>query len=141
MKFIIPLIPVGQRRARHGVVAGRAMTYKDPKQRHEEGSLNAFLAQHQPQEPLDGPVLLGVKAFMPIPKSKPKKWQAAAMSGAVRPVTKPDLDNILKHVKDCLSTMRYWQDDRQVVGYIEGTGKYYSQNPRYEVEIRPAGGL
>ncbi len=53
----------------------------------------------------------------------------------LRPVTKPDMDNLLKHVKDCLSMQRFWIDDRIVVGYLAGTGKYYSERPRWEIEI------
>ena len=83
-----------------------------------------------------GPVFLGVRAYLPIPSSKPKKWKASALAGEIRPTIKPDLDNLLKHLKDCLTTMRFWEDDRQVVEYLPGTGKYYSDSPRWEIEIR-----
>ena len=74
---------------------------------------------------------------MPIPKSKPKKWQSDAREGKYRPTTKPDMDNLLKHLKDCLTQMRYWEDDKQVVEYLAGTGKYYSDQPRWEIVIKP----
>ncbi len=45
--------------------------------------------------------------------------------------------NLLKQIKDCLTDMRFWGDDKQVVGYLPHTGKYYSDRPRWEVEIVP----
>ena len=135
MKIIIPIVPTAQMRARHGVVNGFSRTYKDKMQAQRESVLMALLAKFQPAEPMQGELLLGVKAYLPIPASRPKKWREAAASGDVRPTTKPDLDNLLKHVKDCLSMMRFWGDDKQVVGYLPGTGKYYSESPRWEVEI------
>ena len=137
MKIIIPIVPTAQMRARHGVVNGFSRTYKDKMQAQRESVLMAQLAKFQPAEPMQGELLLGVKAYLPIPLSKPKKWREAAASGDVRPTTKPDLDNLLKHIKDCLSMMRFWGDDKQVVGYLPGTGKYYSESPRWEVEIEP----
>lgn len=135
MRIIIPIIPKGQMRARHAVINGFSRTYKDPRQAKEEEALMSLLAAHQPAEPMQGPLLLGVRAFLPIPTGKPKTWQALARAGAVRPTVKPDLDNLLKHVKDCLSMLRFWEDDRQVVGYLPLTGKWYSDTPRWELEI------
>ena len=137
MKIIIPIIPTAQMRARHGTAGGFSRTYKHEKQEARENVLMALLAKFQPAEPMQGEIMLGVKAYLPIPTSKPKGWKAAAASGQVRPTTKPDLDNIIKNIKDCLSMMRFWHDDKQVVGYLPGTGKYYSDSPRWEVEIEP----
>lgn len=135
MKFTVAIVPKAQMRARHGVVNGFSRTYKDPKQAKEEQALMACLVQFVPAVPMDGPLLLGVKACLPIPASKPKKWKEGAASGSIRPTVKPDLDNLLKHVKDCLTMLRFWGDDRQVVGYLPHTGKYYSDRPRWEIEI------
>jgi len=133
MKITIPLSPVGQRRARHTARGGFSRTYKDEKQRHEENALMAHLAAHVPEKPLSGPVALSFVAYLPIPKSKPKKWQAGAMSGEIRPTVTPDADNLAKHLKDCLTTMRFWEDDKQVVEMF--AAKMYG-DPRWEVEIR-----
>lgn len=134
VKLIIPVSPTGQMRARHTVRGSFATTYKAPEQRSREETIKAFLAKHQPERPLDGPLLLGVKAYMPMPKMSREKT-AQALAGALRPTTKPDLDNLVKQIKDCLTQMRYWQDDKLVVGYLPHTGKYYSDQPRWEIEI------
>lgn len=135
MKFTIPIVPKAQMRARHATVNGFSQTYKDPKQEQQEQALMAMLQPHVPSMPLQGQILLGVKAYLPMPTSKPKGWKAEALAGLVRPTTKPDLDNLLKHVKDCLTMLRFWGDDKQVVGYLPHTGKYYSDRPRWEIEI------
>ena len=136
-KFIIPIIPKGQMRARHAVVNGFSRTYKDPKQATQEELLMSLLAKYQPPLPLEGAVLFGLKAFLPIPSSKSEKWKEMARLGQIRPTCKPDLDNLLKHVKDCLTMLRFWEDDKNVVGYLPHTGKYYSPLPRWEIEIIP----
>jgi Holliday junction resolvase RusA-like endonuclease len=129
-------------RARHAakkLKSGKVFskTYKDEKQVQAEMTLQAYLVQHQPAEPMEGQIALGVRCYMPIPMSKPKAFQSGALAGTIRPITKPDLDNMLKHVKDCLSNMRFWKDDNQVVEYLPGTGKWYSDRPRWEIEIQP----
>lgn len=141
MKFTIPLPPKAQKRARSRAVmqGDRAfsMTYKDKGQRIEEDKFIALLCQYRPEIPLDGPILLGVRAYLPIPESKPKKFKAAAQAGEIRPTTKPDLDNLLKHLKDCCKGI-FWIDDKQVVGYLPETGKYYGYPARWEITIERA---
>lgn len=133
LKFTIPITPVGQMRARHS----RRGTYKDPKQRQREEHLNLLIKRYRPPEPLKGPLLMGARVYLPIPKSKTKKWKEQARAGLIRPVVKPDLDNAMKHLKDCMEQMGFFGNDMQIVGYLPETGKYYSDNPRWEIELRP----
>ena len=137
MKFTIPIVPKGQMRARHTTVNGFSRTYKAPKQAREEEALMALLGKFQPETAMQGPLLLGVKAYLQIPASWPQKRSQAAKNGMLRPTCKPDLDNLIKHVKDCLTMLRFWNDDKQVVGFLPHTGKYYSDIPRWEIEIVP----
>ena len=134
--FTLPICPVAQQRARHTAIGGIVRAYKAPEQRRAEESLIAHLLRHRPPEPLAGPLLLGVRAYMPIPRCKSQRWKDKASAGIIRPTVRPDLDNLLKHVKDCLTAARFWCDDRQVVGYLPDTGKYYAWEPRWEIEIR-----
>lgn len=137
MKFTIPIAPKAQMRVRF---ARGGRTYKAKGQKVAEESIMVFLSQHQPDTPLEGPLFLGMKAFLPIPRSKPQKFKKAALAGAIRPTVKPDLDNLLKNIKDCMTSMGFWGDDKQVVEYLPGTGKYYSMKPRWEIEILPFAG-
>ena len=112
IRFTIILAPQSQKRARsrgfiikgggkHGQDIARAQTYTDEDQRTEQNKLMALMYEHRPPVPFQGPVALGMRAFLPIPKSKSKKWQAAAMAGEIRPITKPDTDNLVKQITDC----------------------------------------
>ncbi|MFP3867677.1 MAG: RusA family crossover junction endodeoxyribonuclease [Desulfobacteraceae bacterium] len=139
LKFTIVIPPKAQKRDRTRAFklgnrfVGRS--YKDPEQRIEENRLVALLLEHRPPEPLEGPLLLGLRAYLPVPQSKSKKWQAAALAGEIRPTTRPDLDNLVKQIKDVCNGI-FWGDDRQVVGYVDGTGKYYGAPPRFEITVK-----
>lgn len=63
-----------------------------------------------------------ITAFYPVPKSFSKSKREAALSGKLRPTTKPDVDNCAKAVLDALNGVCY-ADDRQVVGLK--IDKYY----------------
>ena len=132
----IPVEPTGQMRPRACIRGRHASTYKDKKQESRESALMSHISRNLPNVWFTGPLLLGVRAYMPLPKSKPKKWCSAALAGEIRPTTKPDLDNLLKQIKDCLTQMGVWEDDKLVVEYMAGTGKYYSDRPRWEIEVR-----
>jgi Holliday junction resolvase RusA-like endonuclease len=57
--------------------------------------------------PLEGPVELMLRFFMPRPKSAPKR--------VVAPATRPDLDKLTRCVKDALTRAGLYRDDGQVV--------------------------
>ena len=143
ISLVVPLVPVGQMRARHARRGNFSMTYKDNQQDSRENELRFFLRKYAPGVPWSGPVELCVKAYMPIPASWSKKKKEEALTGKIRPTVKPDFDNIIKHVKDVMNKI-FWDDDKQVVGFLPGSGKYYSTKPRWEITVRkwvPAGGL
>ena len=65
-----------------------------------------------PFEPLQSPLRLTVTAWLPMPKSIPKKRREAAM-----PSKRPDLDNFIKQVEDALNHYAF-VDDAQIVTII-----------------------
>ena len=76
-----------------------------------------------------------------VPASKSKKWKAAALAGAIRPTSKPDIDNVIKSSFDGLNLV-VWVDDSQVVELK--TAKWYSDAPRLEMwvrEVQPTEGI
>jgi Holliday junction resolvase RusA-like endonuclease len=78
------------------------------------------------------PVALEVQVTLAIPASKSQKWQAEARHGERMPTTRPDIDNILKSVKDGLTGVA-WRDDAQVCR--ETISKQYGLAPQVEVRI------
>jgi Holliday junction resolvase RusA-like endonuclease len=68
----------------------------------------------QGRPPLIGPVQMTIEVAAPVPASWPKRKQAAALSGAIMPTARPDLDNLCKLVSDALNGICF-ADDSQVV--------------------------
>lgn len=131
--FTLPCIPTAQARARHGVVNGHSMTFKSDRQAANEQTLDALLSRYAPAVPLSGAVVLEFVAVFPPPKSASKKARAAMLRGT--PHTKrPDLDNLTKQLKDAMTRLQFWRDDRQVVRLA--CEKRYGETGRWEVCIR-----
>jgi Holliday junction resolvase RusA-like endonuclease len=139
MKFTILLSPKAQKRARSRafLIGGKAIAgkpYTDNDQRTEQNKLMALMYPHKPPIPFQGAIILGVKVYLPIPKGLSKKKHQMALDGAIRPTTKPDLDNLIKQIKDVCKGV-FWVDDKQVVEYLPFTGKWYGDPARWEIEI------
>lgn len=71
----------------------------------------ALLLGHTPSAPLQGSLQLHVGMVYPWRKSEPKKNR---LPGFLWKDTKPDADNLVKMLKDCMTRLRFWQDDAQV---------------------------
>lgn len=85
--------------------------------------------------PLAGALVVDILVRVPIPASWPKKRQAEARAGALRPVSKPDWDNFGK-VVDALNLV-VWVDDSQIVdGRVR---KVYHDKPGMWIQVQPAG--
>jgi len=81
----------------------------------------------------DGEALhVSIVAYMPIPKSAPKRELERMRSEAVPHAKKPDADNIAKTVLDAMLGYAY-KDDAQVSSL--SARKVYSGKPRVEVSI------
>lgn len=128
--------PVAQGRPKFSTQGGFVRAYDPAKSRDYKNYVRlAAASKMQGEPPLEGALELGIKVYRPIPKSFSKKRTALAEAGQLRPVTKPDLDNYIKGIKDALKGV-CWRDDSQVISYLEPTGKYYSDTPRIEITVR-----
>jgi Holliday junction resolvase RusA-like endonuclease len=133
-------VPEGKGRARSTLIKPRGKpafisNYTPANTRRYESNLK-FVAQEimGGRAPLEGPLKVCVFASFPVPASWSKKKQAAALSGEVRPTTKPDADNLMK-VLDALNQV-VWRDDSQIVdGFVR---KFYSETPGLVVTIEHA---
>lgn len=84
----------------------------------------------------DGAMLdVRITAFYTIPKSVSKKKRLAMVQHLIRPMKKPDTDNVVKVILDSLNEIAY-KDDVQVVDCQ--VRKFYSENPRVVVSISEA---
>jgi Holliday junction resolvase RusA-like endonuclease len=133
IEWDVPGIPVAQPRLRHQLIAkgrgGRPFVHAyTPSARVGpwKNAVQLYFARHQPREPWAGPVRLSVQAFFPRPQRLLKPGSPA---GAVWFTAKPDMDNLLKAIKDALTWQAdrgrgLWLDDAQVCSYGP-TGKFY----------------
>lgn len=78
-------------------------------------------------------IQMEITAYYGIAKSKSKKQKALMERGILRPIKKPDIDNVVKVFADALNEIAY-HDDTQIVELI--CNKYYSYEPRVEVVLR-----
>ncbi len=74
-----------------------------------------------------------ISIFQSIPKSTSKKKALLMLEGNIRPIKKPDIDNILKSVFDGLNGIAF-KDDTQIIRIQ--TEKFYSNEPRIDIEIK-----
>lgn len=135
MQFFIPIIPTAQARGRAGInkATGRALIYHGKNQNRNSRDLIALMAPFAPETPLEGPLELTVIATRPISASWPKKKQASAIDKKIYPTVTPDLDNYLKQVMDCMTALRFWNDDKQVVFIL--ARKEYGENPGWRIHL------
>ena len=124
--------PRGKGRPRFSTKGGSATTYTDAATRAYELKLawEAKVAMRG-KPPFEGPVHLAVIAYLPIPKYLSKADKLAAEKGDIVPVSKPDVDNILK-VTDAFNGI-VWNDDKQVV--LASICKFYSPKPRLRISV------
>lgn len=129
IEFFVPGPPQGKARARtFTTMTGRVRSCTPPKTAAYEAMIRScyrVAAQGQP-EPYYGPgtpVRIAVTAFYKIPVKTNKRTIVRMQHGLVRPMRKPDLDNILKAVCDALNGIAY-KDDAQIVDIA--TSKFYS---------------
>lgn len=126
--FIIPGQPTAKGRPR---MTRGGHAYTPAKTRNYEAFVKmCFLEKYAQETPITGPVELKVHAAFTIPKSWSKKRKAAADHHTSR----PDLDNIVKAIKDALNGIA-WVDDSQVCGLL-ATKRYVTGAPCVAVHIK-----
>lgn len=106
--------------------------YDPPKTAKFKRELKQLATEMYHDAPLEGEIYLKVAFYRKIQKSISKKEHDKRASGEHRPIVKADLSNYLKSFEDALNGV-LWKDDAMIVH--EEIDKYYSDNPRIEVEI------
>lgn len=121
MSLQVPGKPVPKARAR----ASRSGHYTPQKTRTAERMIATLARQQWGAKPVySGPVLLVCRFMLPMPISWPKYRQRASQGQPH--LSKPDLDNLLKTVKDGLNGV-IWRDDSQVAQVI--ASKRWAETP------------
>lgn len=117
--IVIPCAPPKTTAQEHKitVVNGKPRFYDPPKLKAVKEMYMNELSQYAPDEPISGPVALTVSWV----------YKANSRHGhAELKTTKPDTDNMMKALKDCMTKCGYWKDDAQVA--IERSVKFYAED-------------
>lgn len=113
--IVLPGEPQGKSRARafrRGPIIGH---YTPKKTRLYESAIRVAAMQAMgARMPIEGAVRLELEALCPVPRSWTQRRREAALAGAIRPTSRPDLDNISKAWLDGLNGIAY-RDDAQIV--------------------------
>lgn len=132
IQFEIPGDVQAQQRPRFARM-GKGVRAIDPKESRDYKSfVRLVAAQHAPEKLITEDIKLTIDVYRKIPKSFSKKRHQMALNGEIRPTTKPDIDNLVKGIKDGLSKV-LWHDDNQIIELV--ARKWYSDNPRAEVTV------
>ena len=133
VNLTIPGEPKGKGRPRFSRVGAHVRTYTPEATASYENLIKvAYMTLVNFKFPDDTPLRIEIDAYFAIPKSVSKKNRELMLSDSLRPLKKPDNDNILKVVCDALNGIAY-RDDVQIAE--TDVRKYYSDNPRIEVRI------
>lgn len=131
IKFTVYGEPKGKARPRFNSYTHRTYTDKATKD-YENLVKVSYLEQVGKVSQDKIPLRMSLKAFLQPPKSVSRKILERMEKLQIRPLKKPDVDNIAKSIADALNGIAYKDDSAIVDMQIE---KYYSENPRVEVEI------
>lgn len=111
------------------VRGGVPRKYDPPKVKAAKELLREALRPWKPDKPLDGPLRLYVEWRFPTGRSHSDgEWR----------ITRPDLDNLQKGLRDCLTRLGFWVDDSRVC--VELAKKTWSAIPGVYIEIEEIGG-
>lgn len=101
------------------VVNGKPRFYEPADVKAARQKYMSYLSGHAPAKPIDGPIRLMVKFCF----TGERGWKT----------TKPDTDNMIKMMKDCMTRLGYWHDDAQVCSEI--VEKFYDAHEGVYVRV------
>ncbi len=135
IEITVPGVPIAKKRPRFFIRRnpgrGKILGAQNIQQT-EEGRFLFSVQQQYKKSPLESPIVLHAVFSMPIPKGTSRKKAALMESEWIRHTKKPDLDNLLKFVKDCLNGV-VWKDDSQVWKVV--ARKEYSRTPQTMIHV------
>lgn len=108
------------------------MNYPDADGVSAENYIKLAASQNFKESIITGAVELRLGFCFKVPNSWSIKKTDEALNGILKHTKKPDLDNLIKAVKDALNGI-VWHDDSQV--FLVTAEKIYTERPRTFIEI------
>ena len=136
--FTIPGKPTALKRHR---ISARGGMY-DPSSTDKK-KIWLQIARFKPKRPLAGDISLKVTFYKPRPKSHYRTGKRSHVLKAKAPIyhsIKPDLDNLVKLISDCIGNRTFIVDDSQIcalsaIKVYSNNLEIYNDHPRTEVII------
>lgn len=129
IRFVIYLLPKATPRPRHNFIRNTfyVMGAKDNRDIFAKALINADI------DMITTPCKFECISYLPIPSSMSNEEKLLAESGLIRPVAKPDWDNLGKTYSDMIQGTLLFDDSLIIEGIAK---KYYSSKPRIEITIQ-----
>lgn len=105
--------------------SGKPYFYQSQELKEARSEIRARLAKFAPAAPLTGSVRLHVIWCFPI--------KGNHTDGEYK-TSKPDTDNLIKMLKDVMTSLSWWKDDAQVA--VETVEKHWADEPGIYIEWR-----
>lgn len=118
----IPTVTHQQKKVR--VVHGKPQFYEPDELKEARSMFMELLAPYRPEEPMDGPLRLTTKWLFPRIKG--------TTDGQYKH-TKPDTDNLVKLLKDCMERTEFYVNDSRVASEI--TEKFWADTVGIYVKL------
>lgn len=138
-RFEIPIEPRGKDRPRFRIVKTKkgqqfVNVYTTAATRNYELEITgAAVKAIGGSTPFEGPLTVTIDCIMPVPASwSQAKWHRA-VTGIIRPASKPDWDNLAKSIIDACNGV-IWRDDAQIVDCR--VRKFYGKKPGILLSVR-----
>lgn len=104
--------------------------------KHIQASFYKEYPKWLPSNFFEKPLTVEIDVFMQIPKATSKKQKEIMLSQGLRPIKRPDIDNISKNILDALNGIVY-ADDKQIVELA--VRKYYAERDFIHIVIDTKG--
>lgn len=130
-KFIFYIIPKATPRPRGFMRKGNIHFYVKGADDHKK-FMKYYLKNMEDIELIQTSVKFDCKVFLPIPTTMKSVEQLCAELGFIRPMAKPDWDNLAKTYCDMINDLLITDDKNIIDGHL---CKYYSIKPRIEITL------
>lgn len=138
IKLVIYGEPVAQGRPRFVRVGKYVHTYNPQKSKNYKQLVRFWVTQQLKKiegfKPLEKALYVDLTFWLPIPISWSKKKRIDADNGIIRPIVKPDTDNIVKSVTDSCNGL-LWVDD-SIITDLHARKRYTAGQARVDMVVR-----
>lgn len=112
---------------------GRPRVFTKAKGRALESNLCAILSQFKPPIGFPRDLPVSVEIVLSFPYRKTEKKSVVRDRKTIPHSSRPDIDNLVKFLLDCMTRTGFWNDDSQI--YDLHLRKYFSATPGIGIRI------